>query len=385
MRGSSRHADGIGVAVIGTGLMARAHTYAYTAAPMVARLPVVAVLRVLCGRRPTVAQDRAAAWGFEDWTTDWRSAVEREDVQLVDVCTPPGAHLEVIEHAAACGKAILCEKPLAATLDDAVRASVVVAKRRVLNAVGFNYRRLPAVMLMRQLIEEGGIGEPRVWRGRWLSDEFADPTMALDWRFDRALAGSIGSDLGIHLIDLAQWMLGGVQEVVADSATFIDSRPLPDGSGTGAVSTEDTAGVLLRFTGGVRGILEMTRVAVGRPLDWLVEVEGSEGAVSFRYENLNELWLARRREDLRTGGFHRIRAEYPVHPYAERWWPPGQGIGYDASFINQVCDLFATWPEGPWRPSFAEAVRTQAVVDAIERSAASGVWVKVSDMGELPA
>ena len=376
---AARRAE-IGIAMLGYGLMGRAHSLGYRDAVVVEPgLTVQPKLRVLCGRTPDPLAAAAARYGFDDWTTDWEQAISRPDVNIVDICTPPGAHRAAVEAAAAAGKAVICEKPLAATRDDAFAAARAVHAAGTLAAVSFNYRRLPAVTLMKQLIDEGVIGVPRAVRTIWLTDEFADPAIPFDWRFDQATGGTVTGDLGVHLIDLVHWLAGRVTAVTAQSATFITERTDPDGGGMVPVRTDDSASALARLSSGAVAVFEMTRVAIGRPCDWTIEISGSEGSIGFDYRNLNEIWLAVA-GDARTDGFRRIRAEKPAHPYSGRWWPQGQGVGYQESFTNQVADLLLAWPDGPWSPTVDDGAAAQAVVEAIDESAAQRCWVDVKDL-----
>ncbi len=366
--------------MLGYGLMGRAHSLGYRDAVVVEPgLAVQPRLRVICGRTPDSLAAAAARYGFDDWTTDWEQAISRPDVDIVNICTPPGAHRAAVEAAAAAGKAVICEKPLAATRDDAFAAARAVHAAGTLAAVSFNYRRLPAVTLMKQLIDEGVIGVPRAVRTIWLTDEFADPAIPFDWRFDRATGGTVTGDLGVHLIDLVHWLAGRVTAVAAQSATFITERAGPDGGGMVPVRTDDSASALARLSTGAVAVFEMTRVAIGRPCDWTIEISGSEGSIGFDYRNLNEIWLAVA-GDARTDGFRRIRAERPAHPYSGRWWPQGQGVGYQESFTNQVADLLLAWPDGPWSPTVDDGAAAQAVVEAIDESAAQRSWVNVKDL-----
>ena len=341
----------VGIAMLGYGLMGRAHSLGYRDAVVVEPgLTVRPSLRVLCGRTAGAVEAAAARYGFAEWATDWEQAICRPDIDIVDICTPPGAHRAAIEAAAAAGKAVICEKPLASSRDDAFAAARAVHAAGTLAAVSFNYRRLPAVTLMKQLIDEGLIGVPRAVRSIWLTDEFADPAIPFDWRFDRATGGTVTGDLGVHLIDLVHWLVGRVTAVTAQSATFITERADPAGGGMVPVRTDDSASALAQLSTGAVAVFEMTRVAVGRPCDWTIEISGSEGSIGFDYRNLNEIWLAVT-GDARADGFRRIRAERPVHPYSGRWWPQGQGVGYQESFTNQVADLLLAWPDGPWSPT----------------------------------
>jgi predicted dehydrogenase len=358
--------------------MGRAHSLAFAQAVTVdASLDVRPELVVVCGRSEERAADAADRFGFRHWTTDLAAAVSRPDVDLVDVCTPPGIHHEAVEAACAAGKAVICEKPLGTSLDQARRSLRAVTAAAVANAVSFNYRRLQSVSLMAQLVADGAIGTPIVARAIWLTDEFADPEIPFDWRFDRATGGTVTGDLGVHLIDLVQWMVSPFAEVSAQSATVITERPDPSGGGPLPVRTDDSCAVLGRLESGATVVLEMTRVALGRPCDWTLELNGTAGSIGFDYRNLNEIWLFTREPGSRTQGFRRIRTELPGHPYSTRWWPQGQGIGYQESFTNQAVDWLHQWKKEPLTPGFAAGESAQAVVEAIDASAASRTWTPV--------
>jgi predicted dehydrogenase len=362
------------VGIVGYGVMGKAHCYGYRVAPMLRTLPVTPVVTVMSGRNGAAVAAAAAAYGVPGHTTDWRALVARDDVDVVDICTPPGTHAEIAQAAAAAGKAVLCEKPLALSYPEAAAALAAAEAAGVHHAVGFNYRRLPAVALMRRMVADGTVGDVRLWRATWLSDEFADPRTPYDWRFDRAMGGTTIADLGSHLIDMALWMAGGIAGVCAQSGTFTAER-----SGQ-AVTVDDASGALLRFESGALGTMEVARAAVRRPCDFTVEVNGSRGTLVFDYARLNELRYGSADDDPGLYGMRRIRAEHPSHPYAASWWPLGQGVGYGASFGNQVADLLEGWPEAPWSPGFGQGAAVQAVCDAMETSAAQGRWVAVSEV-----
>jgi predicted dehydrogenase len=370
------------IGIVGYGSMGRAHSYGYRAAPNVAALPMRPRVTLISGRDEQAVAPAATSYGAERWTTDWRALVSSPDVDVVDICTPPGTHAEIAEAAAAAGKAVLSEKPLATSYRRAWEATAAVARAGVRNAIGFNYRRLPAVALMRRMIADGAIGEVRLWRGIWLSDEFTDPATPFDWRFDREMGGTTIADLGSHMLDMALWMVGPIEEVTAQSATFIRSRPSPDGDRT--VTIDDASSALLRFTNGARGIVEMARLAVRRPCDFSIEVNGTKGTLVFDYPRLNELLYGDTADDPRLYGMRHIRAEHPSHPYAELGWPIGQGIGYGETFVYQAVDLMRGWASGSWTPSFADGLAVQAVCDAIELSAAERRWVTVREITESP-
>jgi predicted dehydrogenase len=369
-----------GIGIVGYGMMGRAHAYAYTSAPVMRPLPCRPRLRVVSGRDQDKVSRAAAAYGFDDYVTDWRDLVKRPDVDIVDICTPPGTHAEIAAAAAAAGKAVICEKPLAISYRQAMDATAAVQRAGVLNSVGFNYRRLPAVSLMKRMIDEGAVGRIRLWRATWLSDEFVDPAIPFDWRFDRAMGGTTIADLGSHLIDLALWMVGDVAEVCGQSETFVRERANPSAAGSLAVTVDDASSALIRFESGARGVLEMARTAVRRPCDFTVEVNGESGTLVFEYARLNELLYGEGADSPGLYGMRRIRAEHETHPYARHWWPVGQGVGYGSSFVNHLGDLLERWPKGPWEPNFKDGAAAQAVCEAIERAAAERRWVVLAEV-----
>jgi predicted dehydrogenase len=366
------------VGIVGYGAMGRLHAYAYRAAPLIRPTPAQFTPVVMSGRHAEAVARAAADCGVDEWVTDWRELVERRDVDVVDICTPPGTHGEIARAAAAAGKAVICEKPLATSYADAASARDAVVSAGVRHAVGFNYRCLPALSLMAEMVAAGELGEIRLWRGTWLSDEFVDPATPFDWRFEAPMGGTTIADLGSHLIDLATWMLGPVAEVSASSATFIGERATE--GAPRRVEIDDASSALVRFASGARGTMEVARTAPRRPCDFVVEVNGSRATAMFSYDNLNELWFGSLEDDPRLYGLRRIRVEHPSHPYTEGWWPIGQGVGYDASFINRAADLAAAWPDGRWTPGFVEGAAVVAVCAAMERSAAEGRWVPVAEI-----
>ena len=371
------------IGMIGYGGMGKAHSYAYRAVNSLRKLPVEPQLEIISGRQSAGVERAADAYGFARWTTDWRKIIESKDVDIIDICTPPGTHAEIAAAAAAAGKAVISEKPLATSYEEGHKALEAVRKARVLNAVGFNYRKLPAVSLMKRMIDEGAVGKVQLWRSIWLSDEFIDPAIPFDWRFERQMGGTTIADLGAHLIDMAQWMVGDIAEVSAQSETFVRDRANPAKPGTNRkVEVDDASSALVRFASGARGIMEMTRTCVRRPCDFTVEVNGTLGTLHFNYARLNELLYGDGNDAVELYGMRRIRAEHISHPYASNWWAIGQGVGYGSSFVNHFGDLLEKWPHGPWDPDFAQGLKVQAVCDAMEKSAADRQWVSVASIGK---
>jgi predicted dehydrogenase len=369
----------VGIGIIGYGMMGKAHSYGYTLAPHIRALGCRPVLRVISGRHRDAVENAARTYGVQRAVTDWREVLASPGVEIVDICTPPGTHGEIVEAAAEAGKAIVCEKPLAADYDNARRAAEAVRRNGARSAICFNYRKLPALALMKQMIDEGRIGRPRLWRATWLSDEFLDPEIPFDWRFRRSEGASTIADLGAHLIDLAGWMIGDVESVSAQSQTFVTERRGGGGT-TVAVDNDDASSALLRFRGGALGVFETAKVSPRRPCDFVVEVNGSRGTLRFDYSRLNELWYGDAGDPGELYGMRRIRAEHETHPQTEGWWPIGQGIGYGASFVNQAADLLAQWPDGTWSPDLETGLQVQAVCEAIERAAAQRRWVDVAEV-----
>lgn len=366
------------VGIVGYGMMGRAHAYAYRAAPLIRPSPVVFTPVVMSGRNPEAVAKASKDCGIDTWVTDWRQLVEQSDVDVVDVCTPPGTHAAIIEAAALAGKDVFCEKPLATNYADARTALDAVETAGVRHAIGFNYRRLPAVSLMAEMIANGELGEIHLWRGTWLSDEFVDPDIAFDWRFESSMGGSTIGDLGSHLIDMATWMLGPIEEVSAMSSTFVGQRD--DAGRPRSVEVDDASSALARFASGAHGTMEVARAAPRRPCDFTVEVNGSKGTVMFSYARLNELWVGNTDDDARLYGLRRVRTEHPSQPETTGWWPIGQGVGYDASLINQVADLAATWEARAWSPDFHVGANVAAIGAAMERSDVDRRWVSVEEI-----
>ena len=366
------------VAIIGYGMMGRAHAYGYRAAPLIRPAPVHFVPVVMTGRDEAAVAKVANDCGIDEWANDWRRAVERADVDVVDICTPPGTHAEIAIAAASAGKSVICEKPLATSYADAAKARDAVLEAGVRHAIGFNYRKLPAIALMAQMVARGELGDIRLWRGTWLSDEFVDPEIGFDWRFESSMGGSTIADLGSHLIDMATWMLGDVNEVSAASKTFISERRVE--GGTRRVEIDDASSALLSFSSGAQGTMEVARAAPRRPCDFVVEINGSRGTVMFSYSNLNELWFGSVDDEPWLYGLRRVRAEHELHPQTKGWWPIGQGVGYDASFINQASDLAAAGLEDPWSPGFVEGAYVAAVCESMELSVRQRRWVGVDEV-----
>lgn len=379
----------INVALIGYKFMGRAHSNAYRQAAAFFDLPAKPVLKVLVGRDQAAAQQVADQFGWEEVATDWRQVVERCDVDLIDIASPGNTHRDIALAAAQCGKHILCEKPLANTLEEAKAMWYAAEEANVVNMVNFNYRRTPAVALAKQMIEAGEIGEIRQWRSAYLQDWIIDPAFPLVWRLQSAISGSGAlGDIGAHSLDLARYLVGEIEAVTSLTKTFITERPLATattglsatgGSTRGPVTVDDAAIWLAKFAGGAIGTFEATRMAPGRRNYNRFEISGSKGSLGFNFERMNELEFYRHDDPAGRQGWRTIQATEPSHPYVSAWWPAGHGLGYEHTFTHAVADLCKAIAEGgKASPDFADGAKTQAVLEAILRSAKSGAWEKTS-------
>jgi predicted dehydrogenase len=381
----------LGVGMVGYSFMGAVHSQAWRTAPRFFDLLLDPRMRVVAGRDAAAAAAAADKLGWERSASGWKAVVERDDVDLVDVCTPGDTHAEIAIAALEAGKHVLCEKPLANSMAEAeamVAAAATAAERGVLAMVGFTYRRVPAVRLARLLVEEGRVGEVRHVRAQYLQDWLADPQVPLSWRLDKAKAGSGAlGDIGAHVIDLAQYVTGerltGVNGLLE---TFVRERPVAAGfsglagtagEGTGPVTVDDAAVFFGRLSGGGLASFEATRFASGRKNAIRLEINGSKGSLAFDFEDMNLLHFFDGQEDAETAGFRRIVVTEPGHPYTGHWWPAGHGLGYEHAFTHQVVDLVEDLAAGRQPvPSFADGLAVQRVLDAVERSAAAGSgWV----------
>ncbi|GAA1427160.1 Gfo/Idh/MocA family oxidoreductase [Streptomyces thermospinosisporus] len=373
------------VGMVGYAFMGAAHSQGWRTAGRVFDLPLSPQLAVICGRNADAVQAAADRHGWAATETEWRALVERDDVDLVDICTPGDSHAEIALAALAAGKHVLCEKPLANTVAEAeemARAAEEAAGRGQVAMVGFNYRRVPATALARRMVAEGRIGTLRHVRVSYLQDWLVDPQFPLTWRLRREQAGS-GSlgDLGAHIVDLAQHVAGEhLAGVSALTETFVKERPLPtapssglaavSAAGTGQVTVDDAAVFTARFASGAVATFEATRYATGRKNALRLELNGDRGSLAFDLERLNELEYHDGTEPGTHSGFRRILVTEPDHPYLEAWWPPGHGLGYEHTFVHQARDLVHAVADGRTpEPSFADGLQVQRVLAAVEESA----------------
>jgi predicted dehydrogenase len=383
----------LGIGMVGYAFMGLAHSQAWRTAGHMFELPYRPAMVAVAGRNPSAVVAAADRLGWASAETEWKQLIRRDDIDLIDVCTPGDSHAEIALAALEAGKHVLCEKPLANTVEEAeamTAAAEQAAVRGVRSMVGFNYRRVPAIALAQQLVSEGRIGEIRHVRAQYLQDWIVDPQFPLVWRLQKAKAGSGAlGDIGAHIIDLAQFVSGQlITGVSALTETFIKQRPLAQSSGglggtadtaMGDVTVDDAALFTARLSGGALGSFEATRFATGRRNTMRLEINGSEGSLAFDFESMNDLLFYDGSEEARTAGFRRIDVTQPEHPYLSGWWPPGHGLGYEHTFTHEVVDLVRDIGAGrDPRPSFADGLQVQRVLAAVERSAvADATWTAV--------
>ena len=383
----------LGIGLIGYAFMGAAHSQAWRSAPRFFDLPLQPEMTVLCGRNAEAVQAAAGKLGWNETETDWRKLLTRDDVQLIDVCTPGDSHAEIAIAALQAGKHVLCEKPLANTVAEAEQmaaAAAEAAAKGIRSMVGFTYRRVPAIGLARKLVAEGKLGTIRHVRAQYLQDWIADPEAPLSWRLDKEKAGSGAlGDIGAHIVDLTQYITGDrIAEVSGQLETFVKERPVAAahsglagqaGTERGPVTVDDAAIFLARFTEGALGVFEATRFATGRKNAIRLEINGSKGSLAFDFEDMNELHFYDATEPAETAGFRRILATESVHPYVAAWWPPGHLLGYEHGFTHQVVDLVTAIAEGTDpAPSFADGLQVQRVLAAVEDSSTSRQWQEIA-------
>jgi len=381
------------VAMIGGGFMGKAHAMAYASMPMFFwPAPAIPHRKVVVDVTDGMAEEARLRYGFEEASSDWRAVVNRPDVDVIDICTPNNVHAEIAIAAAKAGKHIICEKPLARTVEEARTMHEAVKAAGVIHMVAFNYRRTPAVALAKKYIDDGRIGRILNFRGTYLQDWSADPDSPLSWRFQKKIAGSgaVG-DIATHVVDLAHYLVGPIAEVNAITTTYNKTRPLQQGgvdklgaaekaadAERGEVDVDDEVISMLKFEGGAIGSLEATRNAYGRNNFITLEIHGTKGSIHFNYERRDELQVMFADDPADARGFRTVYTG-PAHPYGNGLWPiPGLGIGYSETKIVECYDFFSAIAKNRQpSPNFEDGLKTELVADALIRSGETGLWEKV--------
>ena len=366
------------VAIIGYKFMGKAHSNAWKNVTNFFDVPIKPVMKVACGRNQEAVQAFADNWGWEEIETDWQKVVERDDIDIIDISTPPALHYPIALAAAKAGKHIFCEKPIALNAEEALKMHQAAEEAGVVNYLNHNYRRCPAVMLAKEMIDDGKLGKIYHWRGCYLQSWTMDPDFPLTWHMQKDLAGS-GANGGInsHSVDLARFLVGEIKSVSAIATTFIKERPLPgadaatfsagssEAAEMGEVTTEDAISMVVEFENGALGSFEATTFAIGRLNYNYFEIYGSKGAVIFNLERMNELQYYSSEDAEGEKGFRTILATDPSHPYIANWWPPAHNIGYEHEFHHAVVDfLKAVDSGGKIEPNFYDGYLGMKVLEA---------------------
>jgi len=373
----------LNIGMIGYGFMGRAHSNAYHRVNDFFDLAYRPVLKAACARSADNARAFAARWGYESVETDWHKLIERKDIDAIDICTPNNTHAEIALAAARAGKMILCEKPLAMNGPEGLTMVEAVEKARVPNMVWYNYRRVPAVTLAKQLIDEGRLGRIFHYRAKFLQDWTISADLPQGgtglWRLDVAAAGSgVSGDLLAHCIDTAIWHNGPIESLNAMTETFIKERKHNLTGKVEKVGIDDACTFMGRFKNGSLATFESTRYARGHKALYTFEINGEHGSIFWDLHDLHRLQFFDHRDQGIVRGWRSIHVSDGDHPYMSKWWVPGLQIGYEHSFVHQVADFIEGLASGkPAQPDFRDAYQTQLVLDAILQSAHDGKWATV--------
>jgi predicted dehydrogenase len=356
----------LNVAMIGSGFMGKAHSNAFCQVEHFFDIPFELRRKIICARDRAKLESMASRWGWDETESDWRKVVNRPDIDVVDIAVPNALHASMAIAAAQAGKIILCEKPLATSLEEGKTMANAAAK--LPNMVWFNYRRIPAVALAKQLMDEGRLGRAYHYRALYLNQSGIDPAKASGWRYSRSTAGSGASgDLLSHLIDMALDLNGPIEQIAAELHTFTPGRDV-----------DDAVLLLAKFVNGSVGTFEATRYGVGHRNSLGFEVNGSGGMLRFEFDAMNELEFYDAADPAALQGARRLKVPGPGHPYSDRFWKPGHPIGYEHTFIAALGDFLIALAAGQsFHPNFDDALMVERVLDAVSRSAASRAWQQV--------
>ena len=373
----------LNIGLVGYGFMGRTHSNAYKRVNDFFDVPYRPVLKAVCGRTTEGAKAFAEQWGYESTETDWRKLIERKDIDAIDICTPNNTHAEIALAAAAAGKMVLCEKPLSMNLVEGQKMVDAIEKAGVPNTVWYNYRRVPAVTLAKNLIDAGRLGKIFHYRANFLQDWTISADLPQGgtglWRLDVAAAGSgVTGDLLAHCIDTALWLNGSINSVSAMTETFIKERKHNLTGKVEPVGIDDACAFLCRFDNGALGLFESTRYARGHKASYTLEINGEKASIKWDLEDLHRLEYFDHRDDSIVRGWHSVHVTDGDMPYMKQWWVPGLQIGYEHTFVHQFADFLENVAKGqPTAPTFRDALATQAVCDAVLDSAENNKWESV--------
>jgi predicted dehydrogenase len=369
----------LNIGMVGYGFMGRMHSNAFSKVGHFFDLPCEPVLKAACARDEVKLKSFAAQWGYQSIETDWRTLVARKDIDLIDIAGPNDLHLEIAVAAAKAGKMVMCEKPLGRNVAESLQMVEAVEKAGVANMVWYNYRRIPAVTLAKQFIDEGKLGRIFHYRAKFLQDWTISSDLPQGgqglWRLDVGVAGSgVTGDLLAHCIDTAMWLNGGISTVSGMTETFIKERHHNITGKTEKVGIDDASLFLARFDNGSLASFEATRYARGHKALYTFEINGEHASMQWDLHDLNRLQFFDHRDESRLRGWHNILVTDGDHPYMGNWWVPGATIGFEHPFVHQAADFLQASGGKSAAPTFREAMATDYVTDAVLKSAKSGKW-----------
>jgi myo-inositol 2-dehydrogenase/D-chiro-inositol 1-dehydrogenase len=373
----------LGVGVVGCGFMGRTHSNAFGKVNQFFDLEYEPRLVAICARNPASAEAFAGNWGFASFETDWRKLIARPDIDVVDIASPNDTHAEIAIAAAAAGKMVMCEKPLGRNAAESEKMVAAVEAAKVANMVWYNYRRVPAVTLAKQLIDEGRLGRIFHYRAKFLQDWTISADLPQGgaglWRLDASVAGSgVTGDLLAHCIDTAMWLNGPIDTVTAMTETFIKERSHTITGKVEPVTIDDASAFLARFDNHSLATFEATRYARGHKALYTLEINGADASIMWDLHDLHRLQYFDHRDEGRVRGWRALHITDSDHPYMKHWWVPGLQIGYEHTFVHQAADfLEALAGSKPASPTFREALATDYVTDAVLQSGRSGSWERV--------
>jgi predicted dehydrogenase len=381
----------LNIGLVGYGFMGRTHSNAFLQAPRYFDLPYTPVLKAVAARNKDRVQAFASNWGYESAETDWRTLIDRRDIDLIDIASPNDTHAEIGIAAAGAGKMVMCEKPLARTATEAEAMAAAVEKAGVLNSVWYNYRRVPAVVLLRHLIDEGKLGRIYHYRAKFLQDWTISRDLPQGgeglWRLDVSVAGSgVTGDLLAHCIDTAMWLNGPIVDVTAMTETFVKERKHTLSGKVEPVGIDDACAFLSRFQNGSLATFESTRYARGHKALYTLEINGEHASAAWDLHDLHRLQWFDHRDEGRVRAWRSVHITDGDHPYMKHWWVPGLQIGYEHTFIHQFADFCNAAAKGESAPpTFRDGLATDYVTDAVLKSAKTGKWEPVASAQQANA
>lgn len=371
----------INIGIVGAQFMGRAHSNAWSDVKRFYNLPVTPVLKAVCDINPESEDNFAKRLGWQSFESSWEKLVKRKDIDIIDICAPNMLHMPIAVMAAKEGKHIICEKPIAMNAQEAKQMFESAETSGVNHMVAFNYRRVPAIAMIKKMINEGKLGKIYHFNAVYYQDWLVDPEFPWVWRNDVKLAGSgAHGDMNAHTVDLARYLVGEIESVCGEEKVFINERKKPGTNETGIVSADDSTSFLARFRDGAIGNFIATRFATGKKNFLRLEIFGSNGSVTFNLERLNELEYYSRRDEPGEQGFRNIIVTENTHPYIDKWWPPGHIIGWEHTFIHEIGDFLLALAENKKiKPDFNDGYKCQQILDAVTKSAKTKRWVTITN------